>query len=265
MEWRATCAPLLIRLPRTRQLLASLSAIRVGQWPDTEWAARIRAAHGDVERRLLDVGVAMSALTGDETSNPDAAAALTSDASLLAEAAGELRALITSRYPAAASAGSFEAGMSGLERFRSLDHRQRNAPEMAGDLADQMSTLTDILQSVGDEARLMDASLDDAHDIASRVGRLVKYGVFQPDGPLSTSSHSDIYGQFEQARADESDVYEVYADDLERHQKRRRKDLSIADADADKFAVAKRRRIYIATLFDFCRQISEIVDRLATQ
>ena len=127
-----------------------------------------------------------------------------------------------------------------------------------------MSTLTDILQSVGDEARLMDASLDDAHEIASRVGRLVKYGVFGPDGPLPTSSHSDIYRQFEQARANESDVYEVYADDLERHQKRQRKDLTIADADADKFAVAKRRRIYIATLFEFRSQISEIVDRLAT-
>jgi hypothetical protein len=45
MEWRATCTPLLIRLPGTRQLLASLSLIRVGHWPETEWAVRIRCAH----------------------------------------------------------------------------------------------------------------------------------------------------------------------------------------------------------------------------
>ena len=100
MEWRATCAPLLIRLPGARQLLASLSPIRVGHWSDTEWAARVRATRSDVERRLLDVGVAMSALTSDETSNADAVASLTSDALLLAGAAGELRMLIASRYPA---------------------------------------------------------------------------------------------------------------------------------------------------------------------
>lgn len=155
--------------------------------------------------------------------------------------------------------------MSARHRFRLLDHGQPDSHDVTGDLAHQMSTLRRILRSVGDEARLMDASLNDTHEIANRVGSLVKYGIFRPDGPLPASAHPDIYGQFEQARADESDVYEVYADDLERHQKRRRKDLTIADADADKFAVVKRRRTYIATLFDFYVQISEIVDRLAIQ
>jgi hypothetical protein len=102
MGWRAICTPLLIRLSRAQQLLASLSPIRVGHWPDTEWAARVRSTHSDVERRLLDVRVAISALTGDDTSNPDAVVTLTSDASLLAGAAAELRTLITSYYPAAA-------------------------------------------------------------------------------------------------------------------------------------------------------------------
>ena len=106
MEWRATCAPLLIRLSGAQHLLANLSLIRVGQWPDTEWAARVRCTHSDVERRLRDVRVAMSALIGDDTSNPDAVVSLTSDASLLARAASELRALITSYYPAAAGAGN---------------------------------------------------------------------------------------------------------------------------------------------------------------
>ena len=42
IEWRATCSPLLIRLPRMRQSLADLDAIRVGQCADAGWAARIR-------------------------------------------------------------------------------------------------------------------------------------------------------------------------------------------------------------------------------
>jgi hypothetical protein len=155
--------------------------------------------------------------------------------------------------------------MSDRDRLRSPDHGQPDAHEVTEDLARQMFALRDILQSVGDEARLMDASLDDTHEIASRAGRLVKYGVFGPESPFPASAYPDIYAQFEQARADESDVYEVYADDLERHQKRRRKDLTIADADADKFAVVRRRRTYIAILFDFHAQISEIVERLATQ
>jgi hypothetical protein len=155
--------------------------------------------------------------------------------------------------------------MNDRDRFRSLDHEQPDAREISADLAHQMSTLARILQSVGDEARLMDASLDDTHEIARHVGRLVKYGIFGSDGLLPASAHPDIYGRFEQARADESDVYEVYADDLERHQKRQRKDLTIADADADKFTVVRRRRTYIATLFAFCAQISQIVDQAAIQ
>jgi hypothetical protein len=264
MEWRAICAPLLIRLPGTRQLLASLNPIRVGLWPDTDWAARVRTTHDDVERRLLDVGFAMSALTSDETSNQDTAISLTSDASLLAAAASELHTLITSHHPAPASVGNFEAGMNDRDWSRPLDRGKRNAHEITEAVAHQMSTLTDLLRSVGDEAQLMDASLDDTHEIASCIGRLVAYGICGPDCPWPTSPHADTYLQFEQVRADENDVYEVYADDLERQQKRRRKDLTIADADADKAAIVKRRRTYIAILFDFRTQISEIVGRLAT-
>lgn len=263
IEWRAICAPLMIQLPGARQLLASLNPVRVGLWPDTEWAARVRTAHDDVERRLLDVGFAMSALTSDETSSPDAAISMTSDALLLAAAARELHALITSHHRAPPSTASFEAGMNDRDWTRSLDRGQRDEGPITEDLARQMSTLTDIVRSVGDEARLIDASLDDTHGIASRIGMLVKYGILGADELRSASFHPEIYLQFEQIRADENDAYEVYADNLERQQKRRRKDLTIADADADKAAVTKRRRTYIAILFDFHAQISEIINRLA--
>jgi hypothetical protein len=263
MEWRATCAPLLIRLPEARQLLVSLAPIRVGYWPDTRWAARVRSACSNVERRLQDVALAMSILTGDETSNPDAAGSLMSDAPLLAAAASDLQRLLPGGFHASSSTQTCQPGESDRDGFRSPGNGGSDAHEVAEALARQMTTLTDILGLVGYEAQLMDASLGDTHEIASRAGRLVTDGIFGSGGPLSISSHPDAYGKFERALADEGDIYELYADDLERHQKRRRKDLTVADSDADKATVTKRRRMYIATLFDYCACTSEITGRRA--
>lgn len=100
-KWRAACSPLLLHVPRARQSLADLDRIRVGRWPDIRWAARLRAARSEVERRLMDVSISMSALTGEETSSSDAVVTFGSDAMLLAEAADELCGLIAGRYPAA--------------------------------------------------------------------------------------------------------------------------------------------------------------------
>ena len=44
MDWKVACAPLLLRMPRARRSLADLGEIRVGRWPDTDWAVRVRAA-----------------------------------------------------------------------------------------------------------------------------------------------------------------------------------------------------------------------------
>jgi hypothetical protein len=100
-EWRAACSPFLLHLPKARQSLAELDRIRVGRWPDIHWAARLRAARSEVERRLMDVSVSMSALTGEETSSSDTVVTFSSDATLLADAAEELCGLIASRYPVA--------------------------------------------------------------------------------------------------------------------------------------------------------------------
>jgi len=100
-EWRAVCSPLLLHLPKAWQSLAELDEIRAGRWPDIDWAVRLRAARSEVERRLMDVSMSMSALGGEETSSSDAVVTFSSDAMLLAEAVDELRSLIASRYPAA--------------------------------------------------------------------------------------------------------------------------------------------------------------------
>ncbi len=103
MEWKAASSPLLIRLAKVRKSLADLEWIRVGQWPDTDWALRLRAACSDVDRRAMDVRISMRALASEETSSAGAATVFSSDATLLAEAAAKLHALIAGHYPAGPS------------------------------------------------------------------------------------------------------------------------------------------------------------------
>jgi hypothetical protein len=99
-EWRVACTPLMLRLPGVRQSLTELAGIRADRWPDTDWAVRLRAAHGEVERRLLDVSIAMNALIHEEPSI-DVRVTFGFDGTKLAEAVDELRHLIVSRYPEA--------------------------------------------------------------------------------------------------------------------------------------------------------------------
>jgi len=129
-------------------------------------------------------------------------------------------------------------------------------------LAQHLASLADVLMSVDDNPRLIDASLEDVHEIAARLAKVVKRQVFGHPDFAAEVLHWDIGGMFEHARTNESDNYEVYADDLERHQRRQGKDLAVADSDADKFAIVKRRRAYLETLFDLNREISGIIDIL---
>lgn len=104
LEWRAACSPLLVELFRIRHCVTDLGRVRVGRWPETAWAVRFRSTLSEVERRLADLRISMSALAGEETSGADAVVTFTSDAVLLAKAARELRSLIADRYPAAVTA-----------------------------------------------------------------------------------------------------------------------------------------------------------------
>lgn len=106
LEWRAACSPVAIRLTRARQSLAILDPVRVGRHADTRWAARVRTASREVERRLTDIRISMSAVTSMEVSSPDAVVVVSSDGALLAAALVALRALIVSRYPAVAGDGT---------------------------------------------------------------------------------------------------------------------------------------------------------------
>jgi Protein of unknown function (DUF2752) len=124
------------------------------------------------------------------------------------------------------------------------------------------STLTSLLIAVDDDARLMDASLGDAHELANDIRSVVKQRVFGPQGPLDLSTYQENYDAFERSRVHENDMYEVYADDLERLEKRQRMDLGVAQSDSDKLALVQRRRVYISTLTDFQAQVLEILRHL---
>jgi hypothetical protein len=104
LEWRAACTPLLLRLPGARQSLAELDDIIPGQWPDTDWAVRLRAARDEVELRLTDVSTSVSALTHGEAIIVDGVFSFSVDCTRLAKAADELSGMIASRYPEAAGA-----------------------------------------------------------------------------------------------------------------------------------------------------------------
>jgi hypothetical protein len=92
----------MLRLPAARQSLADLTGIRVGTWPDTHWAMRLRTAHDEVDRRLTDVSMSASSLIRKETCSTDAALSFNFDGGKLAEALDGLCELIKVRYPVTA-------------------------------------------------------------------------------------------------------------------------------------------------------------------
>jgi hypothetical protein len=104
-EWRVACGPLMLRIPDVRDSLADLDPIRADRWPDAEWAVLVRAQRAEVERCLLDVGMAMNSLVTIEAGSAETAASFCTDGAKLAEAVRGLCELIVCEYPAAASGG----------------------------------------------------------------------------------------------------------------------------------------------------------------
>jgi hypothetical protein len=107
--------------------------------------------------------------------------------------------------------------------------------------------LIDLLRSIDEDATWMDANANDTHNLVEEIRRSVRQWVFRPGDSLTVMCQP-ICPAFERARAAENDVYEIYADDLERYHKRRGKDLSVAESDLDRLTLVRRRRAYITTL-----------------
>ena len=128
-------------------------------------------------------------------------------------------------------------GMRALPRGGEFDTR----------LAQLHSALTELLAIVEEDARHLDASLEDAHELVQGIRVRVKKLATPPDG----SVHGRLrrhYDAFNRAREAESDAYEVYADDLEHFRKRQRMSLAVAESDSDRRTLVRRRRTYISML-----------------
>ena len=122
------------------------------------------------------------------------------------------------------------------------------------------SALADVLCVVDDDARHLDASLGDTHELVRGIRALLQQ--LRCDGTPADYAQRRAYETFELTRRTENDAYEVFADDLERFRKRQRLNLGVLELDSDKRALVRRRREYIATLRACQTQVSAIVRAL---
>jgi hypothetical protein len=120
-------------------------------------------------------------------------------------------------------------------------------------LEEQAETLVRFLDEIDYDVRLLDANLEYAHRSVQVTSRFVKKYVLD----YSLRSESDevtieACTSLDEARVIESDLHELYADDLERYEEHG-KDLDV---------VVKRRRKYISGLRDFQGILSLLVEHL---
>jgi hypothetical protein len=125
--------------------------------------------------------------------------------------------------------------------------------------------LTELLRPIEDEARLMDASLEDAHTLVQEIRDVIKQKIFGRNGPLDPVTYKDTYDAFERARNAEDDMHEVYADDLDRYERRRTMELGLADSDPDRATLVRRRRDYIAALQGVRTEVLGILNYLRSR
>lgn len=122
------------------------------------------------------------------------------------------------------------------------------------------TVLTDLLCVIDEDARQMDANLDDAHNLVQSLRTLAKQWLFCADGHTSDSQEWRAYRTFERARAAENDAHEVYATDLERFRKRQRLNIGVAESDSDRSVLVKRRRAYISALLAYQSALAALLD-----
>ena len=158
------------------------------------------------------------------------------------------------------------------ERGDAVTERQPTAPgqmrgrscgdELVGPVADLQSALTGLLAAVDDDARRLDANSKQAHQLVRDIYCLIQRIVFGPGGPLDPVLYKQTCDAFTATREAESDMYEVYASDLECYLQRAAKELSVAESDSDRLALVNRRREYIPKLLAFQAQTTAILEFL---
>lgn len=124
-------------------------------------------------------------------------------------------------------------------------------------LGDLQKKLVDLLRPIAKSARLMDDSAAAAHQIAEDIYSFVSEKVFIADGKLDPARYEHLWRLFEMVWEEENDTYDVYEGVLERHKKRRERDLTVAETSADLEVLVGWRRRYI-------RKLRELKDQVVT-
>jgi hypothetical protein len=140
--------------------------------------------------------------------------------------------------------------------------RRYYGDDPVGPLAELQSALADLLAAVGDDPRSLDANSERVHQLVADTYRRLSRTVFNPDGPLDPLLYKQAYDALIATRDAESDMYEVYANDLKCYRERAVKGLSVAESDSDRLALVKRRRKYIPRLLAFHVQTKAILEYL---
>lgn len=125
----------------------------------------------------------------------------------------------------------------------------------APSLGDLQKKLVDLLRPIAKNARLMDDSAAAAHQIAEDIYSFVSEKVFIADGKLDPARYERLWRLFEMVWEEEYDTYDVYEGVLERHKKRRERDLTVAETSADLEVLVGWRRKYIRKLREFKDQV----------
>jgi hypothetical protein len=131
-----------------------------------------------------------------------------------------------------------------------------------GPLAELQSDLAGLLAKADDDPRSLDTNSERAHQLVTDTCRRLSRTVFSPGGPLDPLLYKQAYDALIATRDAESDMYEVYANNLECYREREAKGLSVAESDSDKLALVKRRRKYIPRLLAFHAQTKAILEYL---
>jgi hypothetical protein len=144
------------------------------------------------------------------------------------------------------------------EQSKSLPGSSSPAP----DVIEQLTTLQSTLDQINDDAQLLDANSQDIHEQVKQIREILKAKLFGVNGPRNPSIGEELYLSYKTACDAEYDQYNIYSATLDRYEKRRKRDLSVADVDEDTETLVQRRRKYIPKLRSFYSNAKAILDSL---
>ena len=119
---------------------------------------------------------------------------------------------------------------------------------------DPFTKLTNLLRTVDEEPKQLDASQEDAHKFVGEIW----HASFGEAGVLIPTEHKAFHDALKAARTEENDWYEIYAYALDIFRRRQKKELDATEAAKDRGALVEKRREYIIKLGAFQEQASAI-------